>query len=342
MTRLALALAMLVSQAVAAQAQPAPAEVAAPDAPTVGVSLDRTEAQVGDRLTLTVSAVAKAGILVTLPGKLELGKLEVLDRDDGERGGRDLGDGRRAHRFVLGVAAYELGELEVPPIELSYLNPGGEVRGVRTAPMTLTVKSLTAESAAPAPQPLRPPRTALVPDQRVTAALKGLALFAAALALLALFVRLVRRARRTGAAEVQAIEERRPPDEVAMERLGALRRAGHYEADSYRPFYFAVAEVVRGYLGARYGFDALELTTTELLSELAAKAPHLCEEGSEVVRFLADTDLVKFAKTGSTDEAALGMLKAAQSIVLSTSKPLEQAVAALSGPVRPPKEAEGG
>src|SRR2546421_7786620 len=79
------------------------------DAPTVGASLDRTDAHVGDRLTLTLSAVARAGVAVTLPGKPELGKLELLDRSDGEKGGRDLGDGRRAHRFVLGVAAYELG-----------------------------------------------------------------------------------------------------------------------------------------------------------------------------------------------------------------------------------------
>ena len=76
-----------------------------PDAPTVGVSIDKTEAHVGDRLTLTVSAVAKSGIAVVLPAKLDTGKLEILDRNDGDKGGRDLGDGRRSHRFVLGVAA---------------------------------------------------------------------------------------------------------------------------------------------------------------------------------------------------------------------------------------------
>ena len=96
-----------------------------PDAPTVGVSLDKTEAHVGDRLTLTVSAVAKAGIAVTLPPKLDLGKLELLDRNDGDKIGRDLGDGRRSHRFVLGVAAYETGELEVPSLEVTYLTPRG-------------------------------------------------------------------------------------------------------------------------------------------------------------------------------------------------------------------------
>src|SRR5260370_38930490 len=92
---------------------PTPTAPSEPDAPTVGASLDRTEAHLGDRLTLTVSAVAKAGVAITLPQKLDLGALEVLDRSNGEQGGRDLGDGRRSHRFVLGVAAYRVGDLNV-------------------------------------------------------------------------------------------------------------------------------------------------------------------------------------------------------------------------------------
>jgi hypothetical protein len=134
----------------------------------------------------------------------------------------------------------------------------------------------------------------------------------------------------------------RPPDEIAMEKLRALRAAGNFGVDLYRPFYFAVAEVVRAYLGARYGFDSLELTTTELLDQLNAKAAHLTapqgEKDGEVVRFLVDTDLVKFAKTGSTDEAALKILDAAQAIVLSTAAPLEEVAKAISGPVLMPRE----
>jgi hypothetical protein len=132
----------------------------------------------------------------------------------------------------------------------------------------------------------------------------------------------------------------RPPDEVAMEKLRALRAEGNFGREEYRPFNFAVAEIVRAYLGARYGFDSLELTTQELLAELVAKAPHLADPNGEVVRFLSETDLVKFAKTGSTDGAALAALDAAQAIVLSTAKPLEEISKAASGPVRLPRSTE--
>ncbi len=324
----------------------AAADAPDPDAPTVGASLDHAEGHVGDRLTLTVSAVAKAGVAVTLPNKLELGKLEVLDRNDTDKNGRDLGDGRRSHRFVIGASAYEVGELEVPPIEVTYINPKGEVRTVQTAPVPFRIRSLVAdEEQHPEVQPLKPPRSALVEDKRVVKAVRYGLIGLGGVLVLALATVLIRRALRraqAGAAADQPSGPVRPPDEIAMEKLRALRAAGNFAADQFRPFYFAVAEVVRAYLGARYGFDSLELTTTELLDQLNAHAAHLTAPDGEVVRFLSDTDLVKFAKTGSTDEAALQALDAAQAIVLSTAAPLEQAAQAISGPVLMPKENAGG
>jgi hypothetical protein len=330
---------------VAAAPDMAPAEAPEdPNAPTVGVSLDKSEGHVGDRLILTVSAVAKAGVAVTLPQKLDLGKLELLDRNDGERGGRDLGDGRRSHRFVLGVAAYETGDLEVPPIGLSYLTPKGEVRTVATDALPLTIRPLVAaDEQRPEPQPERPPRSAFVEDERVLRALKWGSIVVGglgALALVAFFIRRAQRRRQPLAAAV-ALVPTRAPDAVAMEKLAALRAVGQFAADGYRPFYFALAEIVRVYLGGRYGFDAPEMTTTELLDELTRRAPHLATDGGEVPRFLADTDLVKFAKAGSTDAAALLALDAAQAIVLSTAAPLEDVAQSISGPVRLPRPISG-
>ncbi|MDB4970021.1 MAG: hypothetical protein JWN44_5710 [Myxococcales bacterium] len=312
------------------------------DAPTVGASLDKAEAHVGDRLTLTVSAVAKAGIAVTLPAKLELGKLEILDRNDGDRNGRDLGDGRRSHRFVIGVAAYETGELEIPTIEVSYINPKGDVRTVETDALSVTIRPLVAaDEARPEPQPERPPRSAWVEDQRVVRALKwGGAVLGGALLLTVagLFIRRAWKRRLPGAIVAAAAVPKRAPDAVAIEKLNALRAAGNFAADGYRPFYFALTEIVREYLGARYGFDALEMTTTEVLDELGRRAEHLVGEGGELRRFFADCDLVKFAKAGSTDATAVGALDAGQAIVLSTSAPLEAVAQSISGPVRLPRQ----
>ena len=49
----------------------------------------------------------------------------MLDRKESEQ---DLGDGKMRHEFTLVVAAYEPGELEIPPVEVTYLGKSGEVR----------------------------------------------------------------------------------------------------------------------------------------------------------------------------------------------------------------------
>ncbi|HEY2743424.1 MAG TPA: BatD family protein [Polyangia bacterium] len=337
----AFAAALLLMMAPCAWADADMAHAEDPEAPTVGVSIDKTEAHVGDRLTLTVSAVAKSGIAVMLPAKLDTGKLEILDRNDGDKTGRDLGDGRRSHRFVLGVAAYETGEIDVPPLAVTYILPSGQTRSVETEPLTINIRPLVAaDEAHPEPQPERPPRSAMVEDQRVVRALKwgGIGLGGAIVLLVAgLLIRRAWRRRTPAALVAEANAPKRAPDAVAIEKLTALRAAGNFGVDGYRPFYFALTEIVREYLGARYGFDALEMTTTEVLDELKTRAEHLVGEGAEVPRFFASCDLVKFAKAGSTDAAALAALDAAQAIVLSTAAPLETAAQSISGPVRLPR-----
>ena len=64
----------------------------------------------------------------------------------------------------------------------------------------------------------------------------------------------------------------RPAHEIALERLDRLGAYGLLEDADNRPFYFAVSEVIRDYLGARYGFDSLEMTTDELVAELQGHA----------------------------------------------------------------------
>ena len=307
-----------------------------PDAPTVGVSIDKTEAHVGDRLTLTVSAVAKAGIAVMLPAKLDTGKLEVLDRNDSDKSGPR--PRRRAPLAPLRPRRGRLRDRRARGAAARGHLPDAAGRGAhasQTEPLTVNVRPLVAaDEAHPEPQPERPPRSAWVEDERVMRIAqvgrhrprRRLVLLVAGAAHPA----------RLAAAHAGGAWRRRPtcpsapPDAVAIEKLTALRAAGNFGADGYRPFYFALAEIVREYLGARYGFDSLEMTTTEVLDELqgARRAPgRRRRRGAALLR---DSDLVKFAKAGSTDAAALAALDAAQAIVLSTAAPLEEAAQSIS------------
>jgi hypothetical protein len=99
-----------------------------------------------------------------------------------------------------------------------------------------------------------------------------------------------------------------------LDRLGAY---GFLENTDNRPFYFAVSEVIREYLGGRYGFDSLELTTDELMAELRRRAGRELVL-SEAEGWLAGCDLVKFAKISPSAAEARGALESAIRIVVTT------------------------
>ena len=102
-----------------------------------------------------------------------------------------------------------------------------------------------------------------------------------------------------------------------MERLDALKAGPLLEEASFKRFYFEVSEIIREYLGGRYGFDSLEMTTTELLATLRER-PLSSVELSAVERFQSDCDLVKFAKYSPARPEAQECLEAAYRIVHAT------------------------
>src|SRR6185436_9359274 len=90
--------------------------------------------------TLTVTAIARDAVAPSVRlAKLDLGRFELLDSSDADH---DLGDGKKSRRFVLQIAAYELGELEIPPIAVEYRGAGGETKALHTTPIPVTIKSL--------------------------------------------------------------------------------------------------------------------------------------------------------------------------------------------------------
>jgi hypothetical protein len=111
-----------------------------------------------------------------------------------------------------------------------------------------------------------------------------------------------------------------------------VRHAGLLDAGRHAEYFDRVSDAVRGYLGARFGFDGLESTSDEILtalkkqaigfvrldtaSEVNAPAPGIPLD--EVRHFLAECDLVKFANLTPTPDQCASALVAGEHIVRST------------------------
>jgi hypothetical protein len=300
-----------------AGAGPAAADAGAaaidPDAPTIAARVDRAEAHVGDPIRVSIVTVAKTGIPVNLPGTFDLGPFSLLGRDEATE--QNLGDGRIRREFALRVAAYEPGPVELPAVDVTYLGPHGEVKTVRTAPIAIKIASLIANEPEPALKDAATP-VAVMEENRVPLYVGGAVLAAALGALITFLVVRKLRARRGE----RPGPPPRPAHEIALERLDRLGAYGFLENADNRPFYFAVSEVIRDYLGGRYGFDSLEMTTDELVVEMQRHAGRDLASFmlGEIQGWLSACDLVKFAKVSPTANEARGALEAAIRIVTAT------------------------
>lgn len=222
----------------------------------------------------------------------------------------------------------------LPPVPIAVSRASGELVTVCTRPHPIVVEDPIANEVEPKVRPNPPPR----PQREDWALARQLTIGILAGAALALVLAwLIRRwARRP---KVVPAPPPKLPWIAALEELAAIRRSGLLAEGKTDEFFDRVSDCVRRYLGARYGFDGLETTTDEmraLLKRVRPPVPVLKEIGV----FLADCDLVKFARVQPTEQDCLEALARGETIVRRTTPP-----ALRSGAAGGPKEGgpkEGG
>lgn len=88
----------------------------------------------------------------------------------------------------------------------------------------------------------------------------------------------------------------RAANEIAYEKLSLLISKKLIQKGEYKKYYFELSEIIREYLGNRYQFDSIELTSDELLTKLKQTLELSRAFIPTIENFLEDTDLVKFSK----------------------------------------------
>ncbi len=115
-----------------------------------------------------------------------------------------------------------------------------------------------------------------------------------------------------------------------MARLVALKQRRPWVRGLGRAAVFELSEIVRAYLGRRLQFDALDLTTEELLAELHRRRL-LGLDLAELSGELSWQDLVKFAKAEPSAHDCEGAIDRAASLVDRTRAVVEMPLRRASG-----------
>ena len=270
------------------------------------------EISLGEHLLVRIAVDHDLRDVYALPG-FDPAPLAVPQGAPPPRVHREEVSGHARTVFEFALADYGSLEPRLPDLTLHVTGPDGE-RALTIRGRPLKFRSLIKEEGAPSNDTAhhgpKPPVPVLVRSLLWLWLLLGLlAAVAAALAL-----RFWLRRKQLPAALVATLVE---ADDLALQRLAALKSDAPWRRGEGRATIFRLSEIVRGYLGARLQFNALDLTSEEFIAALQRRRL-MGLDLAELTGEVRWEDLVKFAKLEPTPEECLRGLARAESLVRHT------------------------
>jgi hypothetical protein len=297
-------------------AEPAPEDMSvapASDGPlAISARVTPDPSQIGDLIKLEVTVGYPAGYTVNVPLGLKLDPLHLVSVDESEP--ESTGQGLRKV-FTFTLQHFDVGDARTPSFPITYVAPDGAVQTAQVPAHEFTVTALLANEADPKRQGEDPPISLEYPNHTAETAIyfaAGALVVGFASALL--WLRWRRRPRPV------VLPPPEPADRVALRALDRLQEADYAGRGEFQLHYLMLTEILKAYLEGRFGIDALERTTDELRAALirneAAIAPL---KPTDVIRFLQQCDLVKFARFAPPPSEAAAAVEQAREMVHATT-----------------------
>jgi hypothetical protein len=285
-------------------------------APRVRTALDTALVSLGDRMAFTLRVEHDPAAVVVWPDSLDLGSVEVLAAEllpPAPEGGRSITE----VRFTL--AAFELGDLEIPSFDIRVEAPDGSSTTLSTDSYVITVQSVGLDEGGDIRAirgPLGIPLSVIyvLPWILLLVLLGGLGYW------------LWARRRPVEVSPRRSVVIPRFPHEDAYEALDRLEASDLLERGEVKEYHILASEIIRTYVEDRFGVYALEMTTGEVVEGL--RGTDLPEDDVEAFGvFASRCDLVKFARLRPTPEACRDILEAARAFVDQTHPRVDVVVA---------------
>lgn len=266
-------------------------EVAAPQNLRIEATAAKTEYRIGDQIEYDIKVEWKSPIeLVRVEPSAALGVFEIVRPPDVKQ--KKIGRGWRQEQTRYILSTFETGEFTIPEFTIIYRDADGNEQRIPTPQTKITVQSVA--PVRPDETGIRDAKPPVVPPFRLSPRQKMIIAAAAFLLLVAAVVLVVRAMRKRRAQPAPAIPPR-PIEVVAREQLARIAQSDLLARGLIKEYFDQVSDIIRAYLGYRYGFEGIVTTTSELLNELHER---LHDDGhiGLVAEFSEEADLAKFAK----------------------------------------------
>lgn len=257
--------------------------------------LDTSAIMIGDQIGLELGISIPDAFLVVWPIYNDTinANIEIINKKPIDTSGLENGL-RLTQHFT--ITSFDSGYFELPSFEFSFHHESDTVNFTTTANtlflMVNTPVVDTAQAFKAIKGPVKEPYTfwEIFPWVALGLAVIGLIVFA---------IWYIRKRRKNQPVFAGKPKPKLPPDVLAIQKLGELRLAKVWQQGRLKNYYTELTDIAREYFEGRYHFDAMEMTSDEIMKSLSNLSKN--KEANEKMRnVLQLSDLVKFAKTHPT------------------------------------------
>ena len=280
--------------------------------PQISVSADKTQVHVGDDIGVAVSVsvpqdyeLASEDVHKNTLGRFQVRGLKTSEYQDKEKK-------ITVWKYLLTITCYETGKIEFPGLEFMWrVKGGGEWQKLSSKPLTINVESVLSKGASKDIQPLKP---------KLKLWIKPLLIFLLVLALIIAGLLWFFKFRKAIRNNTPVRETRVPAHIIAYTQLEDIEKDRLIERSLFEEFFNRLSFCLRHYIENRFLLRAPLMSTEEFL-ERAKKFPELNPEQKGLLEeFLMLSDLVKFARYGSSSREANDSLRAVKDFVEQTKE----------------------
>jgi hypothetical protein len=256
----------------------------------VTASVDKQTAYIGDLINYSISITYDSTLQLTPPAAgANLGGFEVKEYDF--RPEETLDDGRRQQIIDFQLRTFTTGDYVIPALPIEYMMPDSTFKYISADPIKINIKSILSEGVSTDSLEPRPNKgqVSLAASSWTLWLIIGLVVVLVAGAAIYYYLR-----KRKTTEEIPYVDPR-PAWEIAFADLAILKNNDLPGKGEIKQFYFELSEIIKKYLGKKFEFGAIDMTTTEIDEALS----NLSLDGDwhrETMVFMEHADLVKFAK----------------------------------------------
>jgi hypothetical protein len=272
------------------------------------LSIERTEALIGDQLELSLQINTPTGTKWVNPDVVPADTVDAIDvvrvgaLEETHQGGYT----RILQKWT--IAVFDTGLVRIPPLPVVLQNgPSTDTQYTNDIPLLI---SGVMDSLGLAP---------IKPIIREPSNFSDYLPYVLGVVGLILLIALVYwwSKRKPRQIEVVEIREQKPAHQIALEQLDALEAEKLWQQGQIKEYHSQLHHILREYLERRFEIRALESTTGEILAQL--RSGHLSDELLRRVREVMEAeDLIKFAKAEPPVDVHAQYLDFARSLILQT------------------------